>query len=146
MKSKIKTPPFWKLILKFIVVLFICLFWFATGHVWLEMIRDHTDYYYNKADVRRSCDYYYYDKNFGALREMFTLYDLQEEEFDIYREAVKGYDDYQNYRMYEKAAAAGVDGAEEKVLQYKEAVLGNAERCMFEMNQKDLDSYVDNIS
>ena len=146
MKSKIKTPPFWKLILKFIVVLFICLFWLATGHVWLEMIRDRTDYYYNKADVRRSCDYYYYDKNFGALREMFTLYDLQEEEFDIYREAVKCFEDYQDYRMYENAAAAGVEGAKEMAEQYRAAVLENADNCAFDRNQKDLDSYVDNIS
>lgn len=145
MKKKM-SPSIWKMVLKVLAILFTVVFWYSMADSCIEYILDRNDFYYNKADIKRSCDYYYYDKNFGGLQELFRLYSMDEPEFDLYREVVKGFEDYQSFRMYQKAAEAGLEGAEEKAEEYKAKVLENAENCRFEMNQKDLDGYVDNIS
>lgn len=144
--KKTMRPSIWKMIIKTLVILFSVLFWYSFANYFIETILDRNDFYYNKADAKKSCDFYYYEKNFGGIKEQLRLYDLQEPEFDLYREAVQGFEDYQNFRMYQKAAEAGLEEAKEKENEYRRKVLKNAENCRFEMNQKDLNSYADNIS
>lgn len=146
MKGNVKTPSYLKLVIKLILVILVLGFWYFVGSSLLAFVAEGNDFFHNKADIRRSCDYSFYDKEFGRLKEMFSIYSMEEPEFDIYREAVKGYEDYQTYRMYEKAAEKGVDGAERLAEEYRQKVLDNAKNCADPKNQKDLDSYVDNIS
>lgn len=130
------------IILKLLAILFILVFWWTLGYEIAEEVTSVNDFLYNKADRIESCDHYYYRQDYGGLREELSVYGLDEPEFDKYREAVKGFEDYQMYLQYKKAAEAGLPDAAEKAEQYRLQVIENAENCEDQGNQKRLSQYV----
>ena len=77
--------------------IFMCaLYLYTLGAVLIEGIIDATNSD-NKADLVNACDSYYYDGEYGRLRDYLILYDAFDKEFDKYWEIVDGYADYIQY-------------------------------------------------
>lgn len=100
----------------------------------------------NMAEHIRYCDRSYYDRDFADLKETLTLYELNDDEFDVYWEAVNGYETYIDYIQWTAAAAAGMQGAEEHAQQSYAAVRENAENCQFSQNETILQKFWTDIA
>ena len=90
----------------------------------------------------------YYRGDYAWLREMLEYYDseyddMDDEAFDVYREAVKAYEDYAAWRSWYGSLGTELDvEAQEKEAQYREAVYENAKNCQDTHNQKILNNLV----
>lgn len=129
------------ILVKLLVILLLLGFWLAAGRRVLKLAAAWNDFFFNEAREIQSCDYYYYQKNYGGLREELSMDGLDGDAFGKYHEAVQGFEDYQQYLQYKKADAAGVSGAAAKAEQYRLLVIGNAENCEYPENQEQLDQY-----
>lgn len=141
-REKIKQPSLLKMIIKIIIVFLIVLFWYTLARTALEKIGQINDFRYNEADWVSMCDYEYYNKNYGMLKDTLMMRNSQEPEFDVYWEAVKGFEDYQMYLQYTKAVAAGMEEAAAIAEEYKQEVFENAQNCVDSRNLKQLEKYV----
>lgn len=140
--EKIRQPSSLKIIFKIVMVLLAAFFWYTLAKFMLEEIAEANDFRYNRADWVRMCDYEYYEKDYGRLKDTLMMGDSQEKEFDVYWEAVNGFEDYQMYLQYRKADAAGVGETEEKMEEYRQKVIANAKKCADSRNKKQLEKYV----
>lgn len=141
-KEKLLLP---KIVIKLAAVLLLLFFWYMLAGTALRELVDYNDVVHNKALSVRICDTSYYEGQYGNLREFLQMEDLEGADFDLYWEAVNGYEDYQMYRQYTKAYAAGMEEAEEAAESYGQKVLENAENCMFDGNRKQLEKYAENV-
>ena len=57
----------------------------------------------SKADLIRWCDGSYYDRDYAGLYDTLTLYDLYDEDFAHYWEAVDRYQAYAKYKQWTQA-------------------------------------------
>ncbi len=120
---------------------FMCVFYLYTlGVVLLEGIVDETNSK-NKADLVNACDTYYYEGEYGELRDYLLLYDAFDETFDKYWEIVDGYADYVQYEQWK-----ATNGADKKVEEYKQKVTSNYQNCQFETNKNVLKKYYEEIN
>lgn len=141
-KGKIKQPSLLRIFIKIAAIFLVVFFWYTLAGSALEEIADINDFRYNEADWVRMCDYEYYSRNYGRLKDTLMMRYPQEPEFDVYWEAVKGFEDYQMYIQYTKAAAAGIEDADITAEKYRKQVIENAKECVSDRNQKQLDKYV----
>lgn len=141
-KEKMKQPSLLKMIFKIIVIFLILLFWYTLARFALKKIEQINDFRYNEADWVSMCDYEYYNKNYGMLKDTLMMRNSQEPEYDVYWEAVNGFEDYQMYLQYTKAAAAGMEDAVKIAEEYKQKVIKNAKNCVDSRNLKQLEKYV----
>lgn len=81
-----------KIVIK-IVAIFIT-GWLLTmvGIFTIENIAESTEDDNNMARMVNQCDSYYYEKDYGELRDILTLYDLYDDEFQVYWDAVDAYE------------------------------------------------------
>lgn len=131
--------------IKLAAVLLLLSFWYILAGTALRELVDYNDVVHNKALSVRICDASYYEGQYGNLREFLQIEDLEGPDFDLYWEAVDGYEDYQMYRQYTKAYAAGMEEAKEAAESYRRKVLKNAENCIFDRNRKQLETYAEAV-
>lgn len=147
-KSSKKTaiPMVLKICLKCIaiclIVFLLCGLTFGTASIILELGSEGL----TKKEGIRYCDYDYYEKKYGELRDTLQLFKLYDEEYDIYWEIADGYKDYIEYYQWKEAAKEGFVVEEDKVSYYKEKVINNAKNCRFEKNKKVLQEYADEVT
>ena len=137
-----KPPSVVRIIFKLGFILLGILFWVSMFQVIWEEIIDTTD----TATRVRYCDNYYYAKDYVELREELDNSGMEDQVFDKYREVVYGYNDYLQYVQYKKAVAAGHEESKERMEQYCQKVMDNANNCKFEDNKKQLQEYVDKLA
>lgn len=94
---------------------------------------EQIEYTEEQSRILHECDQYYYEKQYGQLREYLYSNKLYDEPFDVYWEMVNGYADYIEYVTYKKGINL------QKTEEYKKKVIQNANRCRYEKNQKELD-------
>lgn len=94
---------------------------------------EQIEYTEEQSRIIHECDQYYYEKQYGQLREYLYSNKLYDEPFDVYWEMVNGYADYIEYVTYKKGINL------QKTEEYKKKVIQNANRCRYEKNQKELD-------
>lgn len=102
--------------------------------------------YHSKDNMIRQCDEDYYDRDFAGLLWYLKLYDLYEEDYDIYWEAVNAYNDYVSWHAWKETLDSGeMVFAVEKEAEARQKVEENARNCKFEKNQRILDGFVDTM-
>lgn len=94
---------------------------------------EQIEYTEEQSRIIHECDQYYYEKQYGQLREYLYSNKLYDEPYDAYWEMVNGYTDYIEYVTYKKGINL------QKTEEYKKKVIQNANRCRYEKNQKELD-------
>ena len=136
-----KTPSLPKILLKCVAVFFAVMMLWGIGIFLVDSIVEYNDEK-NVADKIRACDSYYYEKDFGDLRDYLILYDLYDTPYALYWEAVDGYNDYQLYLQWTRAAERGLADSSAMAALYKEKVEENYRNCAFENNRSQLASYL----
>ena len=136
-----KAPSVFKILIKIVIALIIGIILFGIGVSVLEEVADYNEDRGNMADKVRGCDRYYYDKQYGELRDYLMLYSLYGGEFDIYWEAADGFMDYQQYRQWLRAEKLQTPDAEKMTEMYRQKVLDRAENCVFPKNKKQMEAY-----
>ncbi|MDD6482216.1 MAG: hypothetical protein PUF65_08155 [Lachnospiraceae bacterium] len=137
--------PIIGIVWKSVLVLYFGMLFYTMIKISVEMIVDYNQDHYNQAESIERCDYDYYNRNFGGLRETLTLNHLHDEIFDKYWEVVDGYEDYVNYVTWQRAANQGVEESSTQVENYRTAVIENSKNCKFSDNQEILDGFVENM-
>ena len=100
--------------------------------------------YTSKDTMVRQCDERYYDREFSDLLWFLKLYDLYDEDYDIYWEAVNAYNDYISWHAWKGTLESGeMPEAVQKEAEARQKVEGNASNCKFTKNQKILDGFVE---
>ena len=94
---------------------------------------EQIEYTEEQSRIIHECDQYYYEKQYGQLREYLYSNKLYDEPYDVYWEMINGYADYIEYVTYKKGINL------QKTEEYKKKVIQNANRCRYEKNQKELD-------
>ena len=90
------------------------------------------------ADLVSWCEDDYYDRDYAALYDTLTLYDLYGEEFAPYWEIVQGSILQQEYIQWERAAQIGIDGAQEEAALRYTQLQTLAEQPVYPRNAKFL--------
>ncbi len=113
----------------------VCLVMIMVSAILAMMTSDVEQVEYTEEQTRiiHECDQFYYEKQYGQLREYLYTNKLYDEPYDVYWEMVNGYADYIEYVTYKKGINL------HKTEEYKKKVIQNADRCRYEKNQKELD-------
>lgn len=90
----------------------------------------------SKSDAIDRCEYYYHKRDFSALNQFLDLYDLDDEYYDVYWEAVKGYNTLISYYQWDAAAQQGMEGAENEAERLYDALSRKAQEPDFSQNAK----------
>lgn len=140
-----KRPSILKILLRGVCIFFVGLF--VYGMCWgiLNLVEEEDYLDVDTVDMVRWCDDDYYGRNYADLYDMLTLYDLEGETYDKYWDLVNGYIDYQNYIMWEKAEAAGVENAVSYVEEYYNKVESNAVNCKYPLHKPSLQQFFEEI-
>lgn len=139
--EKKRSNPIVGILWKLVLIVFLVGMMFSMIPAAMKAIVDYNEEHLNQAETIERCDNYYYDRDFGGLREILTLYDLYTQDYDKYWEAVNGYEDYQYYLQYKRAVAAGNTQYEQPAADYRSKVVSNWENCQFSENQKLLEEF-----
>lgn len=99
----------------------------------------------DKADYVNWCNRYYYAKEYGSLLEELQLFNLYDEEFDIYWEITDGYRDYIEYEQWSSVTDEELPGSSQKAEEYRQKVIDDVKNCEFEANRERLQEFVDKI-
>lgn len=67
-----------------------------------------------KAELINWCERDYRSRDYSGLYEHLNLYHLYDSDFDLYWEAVNGYNTLISYDQWRRAAGMGIAGAEEQ--------------------------------
>lgn len=141
-KKDRKKPSVVKLVIKTVLAVFTALFLVLLS---LEALSEFTDNIVDMEDDIASnidfCNWRYYDRNYAALREELTLYNLYSEDFDKYWEIVDGYEIYLRCLEYRELP----DGAEQ-ALEYQQMLERMAADCRFDENRRQLQHYIDALA
>lgn len=99
--------------------------------------------YYSKDSMIRRCDEHYYDRDFSELLWYLKLYDLYDDDYDMYWESVNAYNDYLSWHAWKGALDSGeMPEAAQKEAEARLKVEENAKNCDFSQTQKILDGFV----
>ena len=120
------------------IFLFLFIFIYCAYFIFINYLEDYS-WDHNETNRIYGCDSYYYDHDYGNLRDYLTLYNLYDDTYAIYWESVNGFDDYEKYLMWNKT-----DNIDKKN-EYKQKVIDNADQCEFSKNQKQLNGYKEAI-
>ena len=134
-------PSTEKLVIKTIIAILIggVLFLFSTALIY-GLSEDFVDYGDDTAAMINNCNRYYYEKQYGELRDSLTLWGLYSEDFDKYWEICDAYELY--IQCYEYA---GLPDGHDK-LSILQAELGNRSRqCRFAENQNKLEQFHNDV-
>lgn len=133
----------------FIIKLIIVVFFLFTLFEMVAMSIEEAAWdarYHSKENMIRQCDEDYYDRDFVNLLWLLKLYDLYEEDYDIYWEAVNAYNDYVSWHAWKGALKAGeMPEAIQKEAEARKKVEENARNCNFAKNQRILDGFVEEM-
>ena len=100
--------------------------------------------YHSTENMIRQCDEDYYDRDFYGLLWYLKLYDLYDDDYDIYWEAVNAYNDYVRWHAWKGTLESGeMPEATQKETEARQKVEDNARNCEFTKNQKILDGFVE---
>lgn len=131
-----------KIFLKLCVILLFGMLLYSFVVIWSGSLIDYNRDHHNKAESIAKCDAWYYDREFGQLREILLLYDLFDPSlYGKYWEAVNAYEDYTYYLQWEQAALQGAQGADAKLETYREKVEDNSINCQYTENTEVLKQY-----
>lgn len=130
-----------KVLLKVLCVGIIFLTIYSMANVGIENIIESSEEK-DMSSYVNACDRYYYEKQYGQLRDYLFLYELYDDTFDVYWEVVNGYCDYIECVQWASAAETGLDGSISIAEQYLQKVAENAENCRFPANEERLCEYV----
>ena len=140
-RNMIATPSAGKLTIKTILAILIGMFVGLLGMTVLYGIsEDFVDYGDDTAAMINNCNRYYYEKDYGSLRDSLTTWSLYSEEYDKYWEICDAYAQYVQCIEY-----AEMDGMEDE-LKLAQAELGlMAQQCRFAENQNRLDQFAQEV-
>lgn len=103
--------------------------------------------YYSKDNMIRQCEENYYDRDFEGLLWYMNLYELYDEDYDIYWEAVNAYNDYVSWHAWKGTLVSGeMEEAAQKEAEARKRVEENARNCEFKKNQRILDGFVERVN
>lgn len=103
--------------------------------------------YNSKNNMIRQCDEDYYDRDFAGLLWYLKLYDLYDEDYDIYWEIVNAYNDYVSWHAWKETLESGeMPEAMQKEAEARQKVEENARNCEFTKNQKILNGFVERVN
>lgn len=100
----------------------------------------------SEKDLIRWCDDDYYARDYDRLYETLSLYDLSGERYDKYWDLVNSYICYENYLMWEKAEAAGINNATEHMEEYYDLLNQSAETCAYPLHKETIEGFVKEIN
>ncbi len=95
------------------------------------------------ADGINWCEEYYHERDYAQLYDFLTLYDLYEDCYDVYWEAVNGYEAFIQYDQWHKAAQLGIDGAEQEAQSHYKALEDLARNPEFSQNSRILNGFLE---
>lgn len=104
------------------------------------------DYETSEADIVNGCNGYYYEKEYGELRNYLLLFDAFGENYDMYWEIVDGYGDYMQYVQWSSTSEDDVSGSSEMAEHYRKKVEENVNNCKFSQNEEQLRVYLDEVN
>lgn len=141
MTKQVKMPSLGKLTLKTIIAVVIAMLLFLFGAATISIIsEDFVDYGDDTAEMINNCNRYYYNKEYGDLRDSLDLWGLYSEEFDKYWEICDAYELYVECYEY-----AGLEDGTDKV-KLLQAQLGTmAQQCRFAENQNRLNQFYSDV-
>lgn len=137
-----QVPSVCTLIVKSVAVLIIG--YFLVGGLWFTVVSvSESESELSKTDGLNWCEEDYRKRNFADLYDTLTLYNLYDECYDVYWEAVNGYDVFVEYEQWKQAAGLGVDGAEQEAQSRYETLEKMAQNPEFSQNAKILNGFLD---
>lgn len=146
MNQKIKVPSFGTIALKIIGIFLIGFVLYTLGSSMLEDVTYYRTEEEDLAEKVRWCDRSYYERDYADLVELLTLYELRDEEFDIYWEMTDAYIDYEQYKQWKKSEVMGISGSDKRVREYEEKLRENAKNCKFGQNRRQIERYLEVLS
>ena len=137
MAGKTKKPSVIKLILKTVLAVSGCIFLFLLSVLTISDFSDNVvDYEDDVASMIDYCNWRYYDRDYGSLRDELTLYNLYSEEFDKYWEIVDCYELYLECLEYR-----AIPGEKQKAEELQAEMSEMAANCRFEENRRQIESF-----
>ena len=139
--KKDKRPSIIVMAVKTAVALFLLLFILAGVFALADEIE--MNYEYSNKNTGRMityCDREYYARDFGALRETLTLYDLYGEDFGKYWEVINAYEEVVNYQAF-----SGLDEYKEDADGCLARIESMARECKYQDNQRILDGFLEMV-
>lgn len=97
----------------------------------------------SKADAINRCEREYHSRDFARLYDILALYDLYDETYDAYWEAVEGYNTLLCYYQWQKAAQLGIDGAQDKAQELYRTLDVLAQNPTYPQNSKILKGFLE---
>lgn len=135
-----------RFIIKLIVAVFFLLSLFEMFSTAIEDAAWEAEYH-SKDHMIRQCDEDYYDRNFAGLLWYLKLYDLYDEDYDMYWEVVNAYNDYVSWHAWKGTLEFGeMPEAVQKEAEARQKVEENARNCEFTKNQRILDGFVEKVN
>lgn len=138
-----KQPSVFKIGLRIIAIFFAGFFLYGMCYGVFMLADDYDDV--SEKDLIRWCDDDYYARDYGRLYETLSLYDLNGEQYDKYWDLVNAYIYYENYLMWEKAEAAGLDHAAEHMEEYYDLLYQSAETCAYPLHKGTIEDFMKEI-
>lgn len=96
-----------------------------------------------KADAINQCERHYHERNFSKLQDVLTLYDLYDETYGVYWEAVEGYNTLVRYYQWNKADKMEIEGARQEAQSQYDALNKMAQKPKFSKNTKLFKGFVE---
>ena len=100
----------------------------------------------SEKDLIRWCDNDYYARDYDRLYETLNLYDLSDKRYDKYWDLINAYIYYENYLMWEKAAAAGLENAAEHMEMYYDLLTRSAEACEYPLHKGTIEDFLGELN
>ena len=136
-----KAPGIVKLVLKLLAVLFLAFTLVQLLGFVVESVSG-VDGAPTKADAIEWCEDDYRSRNFPDLYTTLTLYDLYDDTYDVYWEAVNGYNTLICYDQWQQAARMGMDGAEKQAQTFYDTLSDMAKSPACPENAKLLNRFL----
>lgn len=136
-----KAPGIVKLVLKLLAVLLLAILLFQLLGFVVESVSG-VDGAPTKADTIEWCEDDYRSRNFPDLYTTLTLYALYDDTYDVYWEAVNGYNTLICYDQWQQAARMGMDGAQEQAQALYDTLSDMAEAPACPENTKLLNRFL----
>lgn len=120
-------------VLKLAAALLIAFFLFSLL-VYTVITVGSNDFDLTDAELIGWCESDYYARDYAALYETLLLFDLYDEKYAVYWEAVAGYEASISFLQWQRAAQQGVPGAAEQAARQRDALAALAAAPAFEKN------------
>ncbi len=95
------------------------------------------------ADGINWCEEYYHERAYAKLYDTLTLSGLYADCYDVYWEAVDGYEALIQYNQWHEAAQLGIDGAEQEAQNCYKTLEDLARNPEFPQNAKILNGFLE---